>query len=511
MTAACLLFYSSCKVSSGDTDGQDNQVPLPAYWPTSGWQSTSPEQQGMDSGRLADLLEAIRNENHAIRSVLIVRNGYLVVEAYFFPFQDGFWHIIHSCTKSITSTLIGIAIDQGLIANENERVLDFFPEYNVQNMNQWKEQLTLKHLLMMASGLETRDTWAYNWEGLDAMEASSDWAKYVLDLPMLEAPGTRFEYSNGVAYLIGTILQKAAQRSGLDFAHQNLFSHLGIPASHVDWPMSPQDIVTGWGRMRLRPIDMAKFGFLFLHKGLWDGNRLVSEEWVDKATRGRIYAGSSTENYGYQWWVDNEGYFMALGYSGQYIIVHPEQNMVTVFTSALALNDFYIPESLYNQYILDAARSDEAIAGNSSNQARLDNIITQIANPEPQPVPALPGTAAAISGTVYDFESNDYDFRYISLTFTPGEDEAQLNFAFRDRELRLLVGLDNVYRVTWQHSYWRAYRGAWENDNTFVIDYQLADYSERGSMRLTFSGNTVHLLFRNEKTGTEREMNGTAR
>ncbi|NIM16622.1 MAG: serine hydrolase [Candidatus Aminicenantes bacterium] len=506
LSAAFLVFHPGCSIFPGK--GDDSDILLPDYWPTSGWRATYPEKQGMDSAYLADLLETIQTQNYPIRCLLVIRNGYLVVEAYFHPFQEGFWHVIHSCTKSITSSLIGIAIHQGYIAGEDRRVLDFFPEYSVENLDDRKESLTLRHLLMMASGLNTRDTAYYNWEGLTEMMASSDWAKYVLDLPMVAPPGTRFEYSNGVSYLLAAILQKATNRPGLDYAHMNLFSHLGIPASHVDWPMSPQGVVIGWGRIRMRPVDMAKLGFLYLQKGKWDTRQLLPADWIRKATQRQITTNTPIDGYGYQWWVTNQGYFTALGYAGQYIIVHPEKNLVVVFTSAFANQDLYFPGTLYEQYILDAARSNAPLPEDSQKQARLDNIIQEISNPNPQPIPPLPETAAAISGKTFYFETNSFDFKHISLTFTPGAEEAHLNFAFRDRNLQLPVGLDNLYRVTWQHSYWRAYKGMWENDTTFVLNYQIADWNERGTMRMTFTGNMVHLVFRDDISEDQWEMIG---
>ena len=108
---------------------------------------------------------------------------------------------------------------------------------------------------------------------------TNDWAKYVLDLPMADPPGEFFEYSNCASYMIAAILDKATQKNGLDFANEKLFSPLGIPASKVKWPINSQGVIHGFGGITLRPIDMAKFGFLYLHKGLWDGNQVISEEW----------------------------------------------------------------------------------------------------------------------------------------------------------------------------------------------------------------------------------------
>ncbi len=468
-------------------------------WPTSGWQSTYPEEQGMDSGRLADMLELIQTENHPIRSVLVVRNGYMVTEAYFNPFQKEFSHGLNSCTKSILSALVGIAIDEGYIENEEQKVLDFFPEYNPADVDPWKESITLRHLLMMSSGLDARDNVAYGWEGLYNMMASSDWTQYMLDLPMVAPPGTKFDYSNGASYLIASILQKKTQTTGLEFAHENLFSHLGITASSVEWPINSQGVVHGWGDMSIPPVDMAKFGFLYLHKGLWDGNQIISEEWVNKSTKKQILTSGSTlpltPEYGFQWWVTQKGYFMALGFAGQYIFVNPAENLVVVFTSAL--KNSFLPILLYESDILGAILSDEALSDDTEQQARLDDIIKQVSiPPAPEPVPLLPDIANAISGETFYFETNPYGFKTFSLTFTPGADEALYSFYRGDTEIQdAPIGLDNVYRYYLDNNnYLTAYKGQWENETTFVLNVEDFERPPQGVVsQRTFEGSKVTL------------------
>jgi len=230
---------------------------------------------------------------------------------------------------------------------------------------------------------------------------------------------------------------------------------------------------------------------------------------VRRSTEAQVAAGTLAEGYGYQWWVDGQGEFMALGYAGQYIIVDPAHDLVVVFTSALPDVDFGIPEALYRQHVLGAIRSDAAIAADSQEQARLGRIVDRLAHPEPEPVPPLPPMAATVSGNVYSFEPNDADFHDIGLRFEPGASEAQLTLAYRDRDLRLGVGLDGVYRVAFQHLYWRAYRGRWESDDTFLLEYQVADFSEWGWLRLSFQGDSVRVQFRNERSGYGWELTAT--
>ncbi|MGD9030380.1 MAG: serine hydrolase domain-containing protein, partial [Anaerolineae bacterium] len=178
-------------------------------WPTETWPTSTPEEQGMDSQRLAEMLETIRKRGYGIDSVTVVRNGAIVADATVYPFEPGSRHIIHSCTKSIVSTLIGIAIDQGYLEGVGQRLVDIFPDRSVAYLDADKQAITLEHLLFMASGLECRDSYLYRWRGLREMSQSEDWVQFMLDLPMAEPPGTRFEYCNGGSFLLSAIIQQA--------------------------------------------------------------------------------------------------------------------------------------------------------------------------------------------------------------------------------------------------------------------------------------------------------------
>jgi len=306
------------------------------YWPTEGWRTSTPEEQGMHSKIISDMLEWIQVKSYSIDSITIIRNGYMVADVYFDPFSKGQKHIIHSCTKSIMSALIGIAIDKGYIKNVDQPIVDIFTDREISNLNAHKKSITLENLLTMASGLECRDSYLYNWVGLEGMMNSSDWAQYVLDLPMAEPPGERFEYCNGVSYLLSVIIQKTTNMRTLEFAKKHLFGPLGI--TDVRWQTSPQGIDIGSGRMWLKPHDMAKIGWLYLNKGRWGNTRIVPAIWVEASTRihidatvlGLLQISDAFDHYGYQWWVDFDGYYAAVGYKGQGIYVVPEKNIVAV-------------------------------------------------------------------------------------------------------------------------------------------------------------------------------------
>ena len=355
-------------------------VPAPedvAHWPTGGWRTSTPEEQGMDSEKLADMLADIQEHSYDIDSVTIIRNGYLVADATIHPFPPDSRHIIHSCTKSIISALVGIAIDQGVIESVQQSVLDFFPEWTVANRSAQKEAMTLEDLLTMSTGFQCQDSYLYRWRGLQELRQSRDWVQFVLDLPMLAEPGTRFEYCNSASFLLSAIIQETTDVSALEFAQVHLFAPLGI--SDVDWPSNPQGISIGWGELRMRPHDMAKFGTLYLNGGVWDGAQVVPADWVGASTREQIASGTLQDGYGYQWWVDDSGLYMALGYAGQFIFVVPDKEMVVVFTSDLSDDLFFVPQQLLESIILPAAESPVPLPPNPDGVARLQTAIQQAA------------------------------------------------------------------------------------------------------------------------------------
>lgn len=331
---------------------------------------------------LAEMMQHIVDNSLSIHSVVIVRNGSIVLDSYFWPFTAEMKHILHSCTKSVMSALIGVAIDEGYIQRVDQPITDFFPDLS-EGTDALKQSITLEHLLMMASGLDCRDSYLYGWAGLFAMLGSPDWAQYVLDLPMAASPGSTFEYCNGLSYLLSVIIQNATQMNTSDFAVKYLFEPLGI--RDVIWPASLQGVTLGWGELQLKPQDMARFGLLYLNKGRWGDRQIVPSAWVEASTRRHIDA-ELFDHYGYHWWVDSAGYYMAVGYKGQRIFVIPQKEMVVVLTGNLTGSESLIPKRLLDAYIIPAATSDKALPQNTADSRRLaawvDSVARQPTEPE---------------------------------------------------------------------------------------------------------------------------------
>jgi len=293
------------------------------------------------------------------------------------PFKDGQKHDMYSVTKSVTSALIGIAIDKGYIKDVNQTITELFPNKNISNLDELKKTLTLKDLLMMASGLNCNDASANRWAGTIAMKKSKDWTQYTLNLPMAQAPGEYFHYCNGVSHLLSAIIQESSGMQTIDFAKKYLFAPLGI--KDIEWAESPEGINNGFSGLRLQPQDMAKIGLLYLNQGKWENKQIMSAEWIKASTRPYIDGRWNGEDYGYQWWINPAGYYSAVGMYGQAIYVIPDKNLVAVFTSHIIGKDMYISGNLLKEYIIPAIASSAPLPPDPQAKARLDDFLAGIA------------------------------------------------------------------------------------------------------------------------------------
>lgn len=315
-------------------------------WPTRGWQLSTPEKEGMDPARLEEMQAAIKDQHISLHSLLIIRNGRIVSETYYSENKQNTLYELYSVTKSFTSTLTGIALDQGKLNGVDQKVVDLLPGRTFANLDARKQSMTLEDLLTMTSGLD--------WEEGDpiyrAMYMSADWVKLVMDLPMAIEPGKTFLYCSGCSHIISAILQ---ERTGDEerFARQNLFTPLGITGFR--WEKDRQgNLVGGWG-LSLTARDMAKLGYLYLHNGTWEGKQVVSAGWVRTATAKHV-ATDGNLGYGYQWWTyPTHDAYAALGRYGQTIFVAPGLDLVVV-TTAPSLENHDPIFRLIDQYILPA-------------------------------------------------------------------------------------------------------------------------------------------------------------
>ena len=206
--------------------------------------------------------------------------------------------------------------------------------------------------------------------------------------------------------------------STLDFANEHLFGPLGI--RDVVWPENLDGIPYGWGELRMKPLDLAKIGLLYLNRGVWDDVKIVPSSWVKQSTRRHVRADALREYYGYQWWIHPSGTYSALGYAGQYLIVSPNLELVVVFTSSLREEDFFIPWRLYERFIVLAVTNSDFIEADSTTVSRLAHAVESFASPITEPAAAewnddIRETATTISNKKYILDNNP--FGLIGLTF----------------------------------------------------------------------------------------------
>jgi CubicO group peptidase (beta-lactamase class C family) len=456
--------------------------------PEATWPRSTAEAQGMSSDELATMLQQINEDNPGIRSLTVIRHGSIVLEARIAPFRMGDRQDIHSCTKSVLSALVGIAIARGELPDPDTRVLEFFPEFEVGELDADKSALTMSHLLSMSAGLETQDSYLHGWSGLRTMHASDDWARYILGLPLVAKPGTRFEYSNCVSQLITIILQRATGMSVEDYAREHLFGPLGI--DNFTWEVSGSAGNLGYSGLSMLPLDMARLGYLYLREGEWGGVQVVPADWIRKSTATRIHAGTMADGYGYQWWVDGD-LFMMIGYGGQFVYVLPELDLLAVFTGTLERDRFFTPRGLFANYIEAAVVDNKGLPRNPVAMARLDSLTQvlggQVRGAEPDPPANLP----LISGQTFEFEANRIDFRSCALSITPGSSEAELSFVIGPARRSLVIGLDDRYRISDLNGQRWACRGHWETEDTFAIEQEVVGKVLRRTARLSFTGDTL--------------------
>jgi len=460
------------------------------YWPTEGWRTSTPEEQGMDSEQLAEMMDFILKQNSfTIHSLLIIRNGHIVTDATFYPFAQDSLHDLASATKSFTSSLIGIAIDKGYIESVEQPVLDFFPERSVANLDENKAAMTLEDLLTMRSGFQCSGE-----PTVQELMASPDWVQFALDLPMATEPGTRYNYCTPNVHIISAIIQETTGMSAWEFAQEHLFGPLGF--SDVVWFSDPQGNTWGGGELRLAPHDMAKLGYLFLNEGLWDGQQVVSAVWVKAATSG--------DSYGYLWWLKPSGYYFATGAGGQEIWVLPDQDMVVVMTGASGGGGSGAwGDQLMRSHIIPLAESPAPLPPNPDGVAALESKIQAASAPikiQPEPVPPMPEIAQRVAGIVYVLDDNPSGFLSITLSF-PANDEALLKVTTlgsstfnADPQFEWLMGLDNVDRIApGRFDLLTSAKGAWESDKVFVAQIEeIAGWSQQKfRISLAFEGDQV--------------------
>lgn len=314
------------------------QAPVTAWdWPVS-----TPEKEGFDAAALDALVADIRQDKllPRLHYLVLVRHGRLVLEENFHGWGPGKLHMLQSVSKSFTSALVGIAIERGEFKGVDEKVLDFFPDLkDISNLDERKRAMRLEDILTMRTGTD------YHESGPDSPHErlnhlTKGWDRFYLDRPMVQAPGTGFQYDSGGVILISAMLKRRTGLHAREYAAEHLFKPLGIEKFY--WGSNLDGHTHTGGALSLSGRDAAKLGQLYLNKGRWGDVQVVPESWVEGSFRMRVdltQPGQPPSGYGYLWWIwapdprgkTGEYIYAARGRFGQYVVVVPEHDLVVVF------------------------------------------------------------------------------------------------------------------------------------------------------------------------------------
>lgn len=324
---------------SFDTSSSAEELEAVDYTPLPGddWEVSTPAEEELDPMLLAELYHSAA-KLETLYGLLVVKNGYLIAEDYFNEGSVGQEALLQSASKSYISTLVGIALDQGCLSSLEQKMIDFFPKFADQISDPRKEQITIREMLQMRAGYPDEETdSAY----LDALY----WGEYphlIVDFPLVSDPGTRFNYSNLTYNWLAIILARACGADLKSFAQEHLF--LPMDTEVGDWLQDRDGHYIGSGGIHLRSRDAAKFGLLYLNDGEYEGEQIISPDWVRKSLQtysedARDYGRSLSFRdlgYGYGWWKARAGerqLSFAWGHGGQLIVLLDDLDMVVVTTA----------------------------------------------------------------------------------------------------------------------------------------------------------------------------------
>jgi CubicO group peptidase (beta-lactamase class C family) len=375
--------------------------------------------------------------------------------------------MLYSLSKSFTSTAVGMAINEGYLSVD-DLVVSFFPEETAGNTDPNLAKMRVRHLLSMSTG-HAEDTTAHRDELFD-----TKWCAGILTIPVEYEPGTHFVYNSGASYLLSAIIQKLTGMKIVDYLQPRLFEPLGI--EHPTWEISPEGINSGGWGLNLKTEDIARFGQLYLQKGVWEGRQLLPESWVKAATSVQISNGNNPDSdweqgYGYQFWRCRHGAYRGDGAFGQFCIIMPEQDAVLAITSAVddlqpILNEVW-------EHILPFLGT-EPLPEDPANQAKLTQKLSGLALMPPQGQ-VMGNSAASLSGQTFRMEPNDLKIEAISFDFKADQSTITLHTTQGKRTIVCGNGawIDGIVEAGEELGPQPAVcSGIWSADNTFEATFR---------------------------------------
>ena len=403
---------------------------------------SNPEAEGIPSAAVLNFIRAVEQHTHpldAVQGFMLLRHGNVAAEGWYAPYGPQSPHSLYSLSKSFTSTGIGLAVAEGLLT-VNDPVLKFFPDDAPANPSKNLKAMRVQHLLSMNTG-HKEDTTRYVFRGED-----DNWARVFLSLPVEYKPGTWFVYNTAATYMLSAIITKLTGEPLLDYLRPRLFDPLDI--ENPTWETDPRGINIGGTGLHIKTEDIARFGQMYLQKGMWQGTRIVQEKWIAEATKATSDNRNTQTNpdwsvgYGYQFWRCRHDAYRADGAFGQYCIVMPEQHAVLTMISGVQ-NMQTVLDKVWEHLL--PAMHPKALPADSQSYNQLCDKLAALLLPLVNGQDSSPN-AEQFSGKTYKLESNHLNLQSVAIQFGDGRH----TLIFRDArgEHRIQVGYSTWLKGT---------------------------------------------------------------
>ncbi len=376
---------------------------------------TPPETQGISSAVLLDFIDTLDSSVTEMHGLVLLRHGNIVAKGWWAPYAEDLPHMLFSLTKSFTSTAVGFAASEGRLSIDDP-VASFFPDKLPRFISGNLEAMRIRHLLTMSTGHTADPTERSRSRG------DGDWVAGFFEAPVEREPGTLFLYNSAASHVLSAIVQKVSGQTLLDYLTPRLFAPLGI---HPDsWETDPRGINTGSSGLMIRTEEIARFGQLYLQKGMWNGQQVLPAAWIAEATSRQVSNRTANEaepehdwnqGYGYQFWRCRHGAYRADGAFGQFCIVFPEQDAVLAVNSAVS--EMHVALSVVWDKLLPAFQPAPLPLA-ASNERALGERLSALALSAPDSKPVSP-CAARISGTTYGMDANRWEIEALRVEAGP--------------------------------------------------------------------------------------------
>ena len=454
---------------------------------------SSPEAQGIASADILAFIELADEQIDTMNSFMLLRGGHVVAEGWWSPYAADRPHVLYSLTKSFTSTAVGMAIAENRLSLD-DKVLDFFRQQAPEAPSENLQSMRVRDLIRMATGHDTE---------ADLRGSDAPWVETFLAQPVAYRPGTHFLYNTPATHMLSEIVQKVSGVTTAAYLQTRLFDPLGIEKPL--WLSSPEDVSIGGYGLSVKTEDIAKFGQLYLQKGLWDGRQLLPAAWIESATSLQVANGSDpdsdwSQGYGYQFWRSRHNSYRGDGAFGQYCIVIPDQDAVIAITSGVA--DMQAIMDLVFAKLLPAMR-----AASLPEDPRAETILKErLAGLSVRPVIGRKSSPVAgeVTGRRFLFEPNELGIESIAFDYAGGATSLHVQTTQGSHRVAIQAegwahsraafafGLEGTPGLTGTPQAIAA-NGAWQTDDSYAVKLVLSETPFYTSLVFRFDGDELHL------------------